>query len=147
MNRNQVTIIFLGMAICLGMFLFPPWRYTVATAGLFSERPGPYCFFFTPPPPIKAPYPIMQPGYGVHLDLTRLGAQWLIIVLVCAGAVLALKERRTAKDLLQHAKHTSFIEMAGHKNEAPVAPAPSPFETSMDASPPPAFARDDDQVE
>ncbi len=152
MNGSQKTVIICGIVALLATLAFCPWaRYSaISTDSSVSTTPSydpedVYHPIFAPPPPRHVDYKALQVFYHVSLDYGRLGAEWVVILLATVGLVFVFMERKSAKDVLAHASRTSFIGLAGP--QAQNNPNKPSFDTDLDAAPPPAFARDDDQVE
>lgn len=87
MNKKQKNILLVGLFIFALMGLFPPWNFRFE-GSVVVNRPGPYAFIFSPP--------TYQP-YGVegapHIDTSRLMVQWAIVVGVCCGLFILLKDK------------------------------------------------------
>lgn len=90
MNNKQRIVIAIGVVIILIMGLFPPWVATLDRN--HREYPGDYGLIFSPPDVTD-----VESGYGVHLDISRLIVQWVTVILVVAGIVLILRDKRNGE--------------------------------------------------
>lgn len=95
MNGKQKTVLWIGVILVALMGLFPPWfveGYSYTSNYRLILRYGP---IFAPPRDEQ-----LRAGlHRYHLDFSRLLAQQLTVVLVAAGLVLALSDRRDGRDL------------------------------------------------
>jgi hypothetical protein len=144
MNGLQKTMIILGIVALLTTLAYCPWATYCSLTTPWAYDPLVYHPIFSPPP-VQTIYKNFQAYYHVTIDYGRLGVEWAVIVLTTIGLVFVFMERKSVKDILAHASRTSFATLAGPATDAdPNKPA---YETDLDAAPPPAFARNDDQVE
>jgi hypothetical protein len=95
MNKNQKKVIMAGLVVIVLMGLFPPWVHTVNVSTKLRtikiERAGNYGLLFSPPTP--ADKETFVSGYwGVHLNVSRLLIQWILVMVVVCGLVVFLKE-------------------------------------------------------
>lgn len=63
-----------GIAGCVAMGLYPPWKY-------LSEAPGPFGFLYSPPTGAN--------GMSLKLDLVRLCVEWCIVGFVTIGLMIS----------------------------------------------------------
>lgn len=108
MNRLQKTVAFLATLLILAMGLFPPWKFIFHIPNEYHsvEKSGTYSFALSQPglPErhanfLKSFANYLPPGshidlyYDVHIDFTKLFAQWALVLLVTIGLVGILQGR------------------------------------------------------
>lgn len=102
MNGRQRVVMWVGIAVIVGMGLYPPWVDTLDYEGLHFEWPGPYSWLWEPPAARKTFDINVFPNReletrmyatGIHIDMARLLIQWACVGLVAAGLVVSLKRR------------------------------------------------------
>ncbi len=91
MNKNQKRVIMAGLVVIVLMGLFPPWVHTVHVKELKIDRAGSYGFLFSPPAPDQNNFP-WKNMWGVHLDVSRLLMQWILVVIIVCGLVFFLNK-------------------------------------------------------
>jgi hypothetical protein len=88
MNKKQKYILLVGLFIFALMGLFPPWDFIFEVSVVVVNRSGPYAFIFSPP---------TYNPYGVEatprIDTFRLIVQWAIVVGVCSGSFIFLRDK------------------------------------------------------
>lgn len=84
MNRIQISIGVVGIAVMALMVLFPPWKTVYNSKGRYVEHPIGYSFIASPPENDYAG------AWGEQIDMTRLLIQCfavtgitVVLVLVC----------------------------------------------------------------
>lgn len=83
LNSKQTKVLIISIAIFILMGLYPPWVYTYNNGSVHSEKPAEYELITEPP------YPELERvQYGVHLDISRLIVQWLVLLAATIGAIL-----------------------------------------------------------
>ena len=90
MNGKQKICLWIGIAVIVLMSLFPPWLYTQARITEVQTNAG-YHFLLTPPQPQG------EVGYGIHLDMSRLFVQWIVIIAIAAGLIVSFQEKEKGK--------------------------------------------------
>jgi len=66
--------------------LFPPWIYTATLQASRFTRDAGYEFLATPPTNFPGA------GWGVVIDFSRLGMQWGLLTLICAGLFVSIRK-------------------------------------------------------
>jgi len=107
MNRNQLIILLAGVVLFGLSELFPPWVYEDENT---SVRRSAGYHLFNRPPELKSPAEMraifsLQPSkptkfMWVHLNVGRLFAQRLFLVIATPGLVFALANRRSRIKIL-----------------------------------------------
>jgi hypothetical protein len=87
MNKKQVVISIIGVAIVFLMGIIPPWKIVDTSSMTYREMPAGYYFIFAPPEPDE------EELLGVKLDLSRLAVQWVTILFVIAAALFLTQEK------------------------------------------------------
>jgi hypothetical protein len=73
LNETQKLYLWLGIAIIVGMGLFPPWKF-------INESPTSFGFLYMPPSVVGQP--------PVKLDISRLMVEWSLVGFVTAGLIV-----------------------------------------------------------
>ena len=108
MNRKQLIVLALAVALFSMSELFPPWLYKDGWTSV--RRSAGYHFILTPPE-VKSPSEMkrifslpdeeFRHGFSVREDFLRLYGQRLTLLFLMAGLLLLLDERRAwAKAIL-----------------------------------------------
>ena len=89
----------IGILIICGMGLYPPWTDTLDVNGYRFEMPGKYGWLFSHPGLRRfnmVLYDLRSGAWlyqtGIHLDLARLGIQWLGVGLISLGLIISLNK-------------------------------------------------------
>ncbi len=85
MTRNQLAILWIGVALTVAMAVCPPWEYRPVLRYAMTAPAG-YHLIFAPPK--------MD---NVRVDLRRLGIQWTAL-LVVVGAAMLTQARSSGKE-------------------------------------------------
>lgn len=131
MSRNQSITLYIVLATGVLMGAFPPWKYTskvhIKHISAVSERPAGYAFIGTPPIAVPNTIPIPQfqmVGVGVSLDAARLVVQYLVLMLIGAGAFWACRGGRSGNDIRRvddAVKPSEVHSNVGSRGATPVA--------------------------
>ena len=95
-NREQLIVLWVGIALLSLIGLYPPWMYTLHMKSegstLQMQRAAGYHPLFEPPEPAS---PDSSNLYidGVRLDFPRIGVQIIIVALVTGGLFWTLRDR------------------------------------------------------
>lgn len=80
-NNRQRVLLIIATSLIVVTGLFPPWRTTHELS-----KPAPYSPIWRPPAP-------SYQGSSFEIDPTRLGIEWLLIVIVSGAIWVLLKTR------------------------------------------------------
>ena len=106
MNRNQIRVLWCGIAVMALMLLVPPWKYTFHVPHKMKmEHHGPYRILLAPPKVPVTSTSEHSSWQGFHgrdvdmwtarVDTMRLGLQVAIAALLTMGLMVSLKDRRS----------------------------------------------------
>lgn len=86
MNKRQKIIILVGTALICLIGLYPPFTFVVHDPTFGGEVFAGYSFILLPPKPKGQSYLV-----HVKVDVERLAVQWVLVILVVTGLVVAMK--------------------------------------------------------
>ncbi len=91
MNKRQTVALWVGIAVMVAMFLYPPWERTAAVGGnAFSNNPpSPVAITFA----FGYAFLFDKPDGNVTVNFRRLGAQWFLVAVITGAAIVTLKDR------------------------------------------------------
>ena len=78
MNKIQLIILWVGIAIVVLMGIFPPWAVTYQGGGPYEG----YAFILSRPREI------------CHIETTLLLVQWIMVAVVTGGLIITFKDRK-----------------------------------------------------
>jgi len=84
MNRKQLTVLWVAVAIIVAMAVVPPWAEVVTLRGLGSKDPCCYAPIWDPP----ATSDVRYRGYSI--DWSRLALEWVVIVVIAGAGIATL---------------------------------------------------------
>ncbi len=105
MNGGQRAILILATILALAIGLFPPWKYAInahfGDSSVVSQIPARYAFIMEPPKISGNPSRL----WGLSIDFGRLASQYVLLILVTAGSMWALRGIA-----LRHSPHSAATE-------------------------------------
>ena len=90
MNKKQIVVLWIGIAVIVVMCLFPPWHYKSGDKLIQGQIDWGYKFILTP---AQAPNPDYEQLKGI-IDVRRLFIQILIVGLITTGLIVTFIDRK-----------------------------------------------------
>jgi len=85
MEKSQLIVLWVGIAIVVLMGIFPPW-VAIAEASHFYLG---YSFILSPPEEMKR-----GEMHIAVIELTRLLTQWIMVAVIVGGLIITFKDKK-----------------------------------------------------
>lgn len=83
MNKKQIIVLWIGIAVIVIMGIFPPW---IVGQTILSPKDGGYRFVLS--------HPEVRSLDCYSLNTSRLLVQWIMVVAITGGLLVTLKEKK-----------------------------------------------------
>ncbi|MHC4075741.1 MAG: hypothetical protein ACYSRZ_04930 [Planctomycetota bacterium] len=93
MNKTQLLVMWVGIAIVVLMGIFPPWVVIDETNPFYVG----YSFMFLPPDAgtwLSKHRHFKPKEYVGVIDFTRLLTQWLMVAVIVGGLIITFKDKK-----------------------------------------------------